>query len=64
MGSLDEILTSTRARVQRAKEDFPLRDPTIEVDVPAPRDLRAALVCDGVALIAEIKRATPSYFRS
>ena len=60
MSYLDEILTATKTRVAeaRAKVD----DATMEqriASTEAPRGFGAALQADDVAVIAEIKRATP-----
>ncbi len=61
MSFLDELVSSTRARVAEAKEK--LTEDALEqriASVAPPRDLVAALSGDDVSLIAEIKRATPS----
>ena len=61
MSFLTELLASTRARVERAKEDAD--DSTLEAriaEAPPPRSFRAALDGPETAIVAEIKRATPS----
>jgi indole-3-glycerol phosphate synthase len=58
---LDDLLASARARVEAASEREPL-DALRERAGQAPHgpSLHAALAGDGVAVIAEIKRASPS----
>lgn len=61
MSFLNEILASTRARVAEAKEK--LTEDVLEQRIaamPAPLDLRTALLRERPSVIAEIKRATPS----
>jgi len=61
MSFLDELVASTRARVAAARaevgEDALARRIAA---LSAPLDFTAALRSDGIAVIAEIKRATPS----
>ncbi len=61
MSFLDDLVTSTRARVAEAKTK--VTEETLEqrlAAVAGPRDFAAALTGDGMQVIAEIKRATPS----
>lgn len=61
MSFLDDILTSTRARIAEAKSK--LTEDALEqriAGVAAALDLRTALLRERPSLIAEIKRATPS----
>lgn len=59
---LSEILATKRTEVARAKERTPLAE--LEkglADAPPVRDFRAAIAnAEGVALIAEVKKASPS----
>ena len=58
---LEEMLRSTRRRVAEAKGHLPQRE--LEVlagKAPPPRNFAAALKGEGTAIIAEIKRASPS----
>ena len=57
--SLDQILTSTRARLPelRARREAVERE---AADTGPPPSLAAALRCDAVAVIAEVKRRSPS----
>jgi indole-3-glycerol phosphate synthase len=62
---LDEILTCTRRRVDERQRALPLREIVREVErIPtAPRGFRKALesvAANGVAIIAELKKASPS----
>jgi indole-3-glycerol phosphate synthase len=58
---LDELLEAARGRVAEAKRDEPLEAVRERAaDVPAAPGFRAALDADGVSVIAEIKRASPS----
>lgn len=58
---LDEILAHKRVEVAAAKERMPLErlEERISQVLP-PRDFRAALRTEGISLIAEIKRKSPS----
>lgn len=58
---LDEIVAHKRKEVAacRHKTPIPALEERIE-HLPAPRDFRGALRRDGISLIAEIKRASPS----
>src|SRR5918996_5422222 len=61
MSYLERILTSTRARLDESKSM--VGEHGLEQRLAAvapPRDFRAALAGDEVAVIAEIKRASPS----
>lgn len=61
MSFLDEIVGSTRARVEEAKRE--IGEETLEQRIDSrtpPRDFAAALQADDVTAIAEIKRATPA----
>lgn len=61
MGTLDDILESTRKRVAEAKQR--VSSDVLEARFSAaelPRGFGKALRGDGVSVIAEIKRATPS----
>jgi indole-3-glycerol phosphate synthase len=58
---LEELLRSTRRRVAEAKGHLPQRE--LEVlarKAPSPRNFASALGGPGTAIIAEIKRASPS----
>lgn len=60
MPVLDSIVASTRARVRERRARLP-EDQLLATAVPREvRSLKAALGSPGVALIAEIKRASPS----
>jgi indole-3-glycerol phosphate synthase len=56
MSFLDRIVTSRRAAVERMKRD----GVDVPATAPAPRDFRAALARDGMSVISEIKRRSPS----
>ena len=61
MGFLDDIVASTRRRIEEAKQK--VSEDVLEqrsVSQHAPRDFAAALQADDVTAIAEIKRATPA----
>jgi indole-3-glycerol phosphate synthase len=60
MSYLDEILSSTRSRIADTRAQ--VNEAGLEqrvASVEAPRGFRAALTGEGIAVIAEIKRATP-----
>ncbi len=58
---LDEIVTNKREEVAQRKQQIPLQQLRAAAEArPAARDFPAALVCDHITLIAEIKRASPS----
>lgn len=58
---LDEILQHKRTEVDEQKSRVPLAELEERIaDLPMPRDFRGALRKDGISLIAEIKRASPS----
>ena len=60
---LDQIVAATRARVSRTKRDADLRDLERRAEQHAPRGFRQALQAkskDGIAVIAELKKASPS----
>jgi indole-3-glycerol phosphate synthase len=62
---LDEILASTRRRVDERQRALPLREIVREVEriTTAPRSFRKSLelaAANGVAIIAELKKASPS----
>jgi indole-3-glycerol phosphate synthase len=62
---LDEILASTRRRVDERQRALPLREIVREVEriTTAPRGFRKSLesaAANGVAIIAELKKASPS----
>jgi indole-3-glycerol phosphate synthase len=59
---LDEIVEKVRERLESRRERVPLSSLVAQLErAPAPRDLTRALVAEpGVALIAEVKRASPS----
>lgn len=61
MSFLDDLVASTRARVAEARSK--ITEDALEqrvASIPAALDFAAALRRQGIALIAEIKRATPS----
>lgn len=60
---LDQIIAVTRMRVSEARHTTPLRDLERQAQKHTPRGFRRALEsksCDGVAIIAELKKASPS----
>src|SRR5690606_16964612 len=58
---LDEIVVHKRAEVDAAKLERPLAELVEKISyIKPPRDFRAALREDGISLIAEIKRKSPS----
>jgi indole-3-glycerol phosphate synthase len=60
---LDQIVAATRARVSTAKRGADLRDLEQRAEQHAPRGFRRALESrsrDGIAIIAELKKASPS----
>lgn len=61
MSHLERLLASTRARVEEARTKVPIDSlDALLAGVEQPRGFRAALHGDGISLVAEIKRATPS----
>ena len=60
--TLDDIIATKQEEVARRKESAPLSDIIAATgDAPAPRDFAGALVAsEDVALIAEVKRQSPS----
>lgn len=61
MSYLSALLESTRARVEAAKETLPAASLEQRIaSLHPPRDFGAALARNGTAVIAEIKRASPS----
>ena len=58
---LDEIVAHKKEEVAAAKQAVPLGEIQERAQsAPPARDLRAALRLDGISLIAEVKRASPS----
>jgi indole-3-glycerol phosphate synthase len=60
---LDRIVAATRARVAKSKLDTDFRSLERQAELHAPRGFRRALQAkshDGVAVIAELKKASPS----
>jgi indole-3-glycerol phosphate synthase len=58
---LDEIVAHKRGEVARAKETVPLDELQERIErVSPPRDFRTALRLEGISLIAEVKRSSPS----
>ncbi|MDQ4144685.1 MAG: indole-3-glycerol phosphate synthase TrpC [Actinomycetota bacterium] len=60
MSLLDDIVSSTRARIEVLKSDDIGELARRAGAAPAPRGFTNALQTDGVAIIGEIKRASPS----
>src|SRR5438132_5662134 len=59
MGFLTDVTTAARRRLEaRPLDDVVLMARALAM--PPPRDLEGALGADGVAVIAEVKRASPS----
>jgi len=55
------ILADARREVERRRAAVPLGEIRRRaVDTPPPRDFRAAIAADGLTLVAEFKRASPS----
>jgi len=62
-GFLDRIVASTRARVAEAKRNADLRELERRAEQHVPRGFRQALLAksrNGIAVIAELKKASPS----
>jgi len=58
---LDEILAGTREDLAAREAALPMADlQAVAADQPPPRDGQAALLQRGVAVIAEVKRSSPS----
>jgi indole-3-glycerol phosphate synthase len=60
---LDEIVQATRARVAEAKRSIDMRELAVRADKHQPRGFRRSLEkasAAGVAIIAELKKASPS----
>jgi indole-3-glycerol phosphate synthase len=58
---LDEIVAHKRGEVARAKQEVPLAELQERIErVSPPRDFRTALRLEGISLIAEVKRSSPS----
>ena len=58
---LDKIIADKRAEVARRQERVPLAELVAVVrDRPTPLDLAATLAGEGLSLIAEVKKASPS----
>src|SRR5690242_14521291 len=58
---LDRIVAATRARVAESKRTADLRALERQAEAHVPRGFRRALASkDGVAVIAELKKASPS----
>ncbi len=61
MSVLDDILVDVRADLAARQQDAPLETLKEAASrAPSPRDVMAALRTEGVAVIAEVKRASPS----
>lgn len=60
---LDEIVQTTRARVAEVKRTADMRDLAARAEIHIPRGFRRSLeraASDGVAIISELKKASPS----
>ncbi|MCX6011136.1 MAG: indole-3-glycerol phosphate synthase TrpC [Chloroflexi bacterium] len=58
---LDKIVAETLAELGQRQKTIPLSELEAAIDKkPAPLDLASALSADGISLIAEVKRASPS----
>jgi len=58
---LDQIIAATRAKVAQARLKADLRDLEKQAEAHSPRGFRRALErLDGIAIIAELKKASPS----
>jgi len=58
---LDKIVAETLAELEQRQKTVPLSELEAAIDKkPAPLDLALALSGDGISLIAEVKRASPS----
>jgi indole-3-glycerol phosphate synthase len=58
---LEKILAAKRQALERAKEAVPLEELMHQArEAEPPRDFRAALTTNGLPIIAEVKRASPS----
>ena len=59
---LDDIVEKRREQLEREKENFPLEDMK-EMALNSRRvslDFKAALKADGISIISEVKKASPS----
>ena len=64
---LDRIVAATRARVADARREADLRELEQRAELHVPRGFRRALAArsrEGVAVIAELKKASPSTKRA
>jgi indole-3-glycerol phosphate synthase len=58
---LDKIVAEKRKELEQRQKTIPLSELEAAIDKkPAPLDLASALSGDGISLIAEVKRASPS----
>jgi indole-3-glycerol phosphate synthase len=58
---LDKIVAETLTELEQRQKTIPLSELEAAIDKkPAPLDLASALSADGISLIAEVKRASPS----
>ena len=58
---LDKIVAETLTELEQRQKTIPLSELEAAIDKkPAPLDLASALSGDGISLIAEVKRASPS----